>query len=380
MIMMGLRFAGDVPFREVFIHALVRDAEGQKMSKSRGNVIDPLTMIEKYGADAFRFTLVALAAQGRDIRLSEDRIEGYRHFCNKVWNASRFVMMSTEGADHPITTLSDLKLDLADRWIISRAYQLIASVTDSLEAYKFNEAAQYLYQFLWHEFCDWYLEMSKQDIKDPVTQVVMYKVLEKFVRCLHPFMPFITEEIWQHLPGRGKSLALAAFPSPQPSWRNERAEEEMRLLQDLVVEVRTIRAENKIPPQQKIKIWLRSPGEKEKELLPEIQTYILVLASSSEVRLWDHFPPEKGLLKGVAGGWEVAIPPEGLFDHEAEISRLEREIKKIQAEMEKVEGRLRNQDFVAKAPQPVIEKARKSVARLRDKKSKLEKSLEHLKQ
>jgi len=378
MIMMGLKFTGRIPFRDVFINGLVRDFRRRKMSKSEGNIIDPLEMIDKYGTDALRFTMAALAIPGMDLSLSEERMSGYRSFANKIWNAARFVLMNLGEKDHVI---KENELTLADRWILSRLSGITRDLEAALEQYKFYEAAEILYHFTWHEFCDWYIEMAKPSLKveNETTKAVLAQALDQILRLLSPFMPFITEEIWQHLPGRGKSLALASFPSPQPSWRNERAEEEMRLLQDLVVEVRTIRAENKIPPQQKIKIWLRSPGEKEKALLPEIQTYILVLANSSEVRLWDHFPPEKGLLKGVAGGWEVAIPPEGLFDHKAEILRLEREIKKTQTEMEKVEGRLRNQDFVDKAPQPVIEEARESVARLRDKKSKLEKSLEHLK-
>jgi len=378
MIMMGLKFTGRIPFRHVFINGLVRDFRRRKMSKSEGNIIDPLEMIEKYGTDALRFTMAALAIPGMDLSLSEERMMGYRAFANKIWNASRFVLMNLDEKGHVI---KDDELTLADRWILSRLSGITADLEAALEQYKFYDAAEKLYHFTWHEFCDWYIEMAKPTLKaeNKTTKAVLAQALDQILRLLSPFMPYITEEIWQHLPGRGKSLALASFPRPQPSWRNDRAEEEMRLLQDLVVEVRTIRAENKIPPRQKIKIWLRSPGEREKELLPEIQTYILTLANSSEVRLWDHFPPEKGLLKGVAGGWEVAIPPEGLFDLEAEMLRLEREIKKIQVETEKVETRLQNQDFVDKAPQPVIEEARKSVARLRDKKAKLQKSLEHLK-
>ncbi len=377
MIMMGLKFTGRIPFRHVFINGLVRDFRRRKMSKSEGNIIDPLEMIDKYGTDALRFTMAALAIPGMDLSLSEERMLGYRAFANKIWNASRFVLMNLDEKDHVI---KDNELTLADRWILSRLSGITADLEAALEQYKFYEAAEKLYHFTWHEFCDWYIEMAKPSLKaeNGTTKAVLAQALDQILRLLSPFMPFITEEIWQHLPVHGKSLALASFPSSRPSWRNERAEEEMRLLQDLVVEVRTIRAENKIPPQQKIKIWLRSPGEKEKEPLPEIRTYILALANSSEIRLWDHFPPEKGLLKGVAGGWEVAIPPEGMFDLKAETLRLEREIKKIQAEMEKVEGRLQSQDFIERAPQPIIEEARKSVERLRDKKAKLEKSLEHL--
>jgi valyl-tRNA synthetase len=224
--------------------------------------------------------------------------------------------------------------------------------------------------------------MAKPSLKteNKTTKAVLARTLDHVLRLLNPFMPFITEEIWQHLPVHGKSLAVASFPLYEPGLRDARAEEEMLLLQNLVIEVRTIRAENKISPREKIEIWLKSPGEKEKRLIPEIRTYILTLANSAEVRLWDHFPAEKRLLKGVTGGWEVAIPLEGVFDLEAEKLRLEKEIKKVQAEMEKVEGRLQNNDFIERAPQSVIEEARQSLGQLRDKKSKLEKSLEHIKQ
>ncbi|MFN3476220.1 MAG: valine--tRNA ligase, partial [Candidatus Methylomirabilales bacterium] len=215
MIMMGLKFMGDVPFKDVYIHALVRDAEGQKMSKSKGNVIDPLDMIDRYGADALRFTLVALAAQGRDIRLSEERFEGYRHFCNKLWNAYRFVAMHLGSRQPPAISFqpSDLpKLRLADRWVLSRLQGTIAEVTGALEGYRFNEAASAIYQFIWHEYCDWYLEVVKPSLqpsadteeKDRLRSVLAW-VLEVSLRLLHPFMPFITEEIWQRLPHHGES-------------------------------------------------------------------------------------------------------------------------------------------------------------------------------
>jgi valyl-tRNA synthetase len=223
--------------------------------------------------------------------------------------------------------------------------------------------------------------MAKPSLQaeNKTTQAVLARTLDHILRLLNPFMPFITEEIWQHLPVHGRSLAVASFPRTEPGWRNERAEEEMRLLQDLVVEVRTIRAENKISPQQKITIWLRSPGEKKKELIPEIRTYILALANGSDVQVWDHFPPEKRLLKGVCGGWEVALPLEGVFDLEAEKIRLEKEIKKVDVEMKKVGGRLGNRNFIERAPQPVIKEAKRSLEQLKDKKSKLEKSLEQVK-
>jgi valyl-tRNA synthetase len=378
MIMMGLKFTGQIPFRHVFINGLVRDFRRRKMSKSEGNIIDPLEMIDKYGTDALRFTMAALAIPGMDLSLSEERMAGYRAFANKIWNASRFVLMNLDEVDNVI---EENEMTLADRWIFSRLSGITAELESALGQYKFYEAAEKLYHFTWHEFCDWYIEMAKPSLKaeNKTTKAVLAKALDHILRLLHPFMPFITEEIWQHLPVHGQSLAMASFPHFEPGWRNERAEEEMHLLQDLVVEVRTIKAENKISPQQEIEIWLRSPREKEKELIPDIRTYILALAKSQDIQVWDYFPPEKRLLKGVAGGWEVAIPLEGVFDLEAEKSRLEKEIKKIEAEVEKIQGRLQKRDFIDRAPQSVIKEARQSLAKLRDKKANLEKSLEHIK-
>jgi valyl-tRNA synthetase len=378
MIMMGLKFTGQIPFRHVFINGLVRDFRRRKMSKSEGNIINPLEMIEKYGTDALRFTMAALAIPGMDLSLSEERMAGYRAFANKIWNASRFVLMNLDDKENAI---EDKELTLADRWILSRLAGITEELESALGQYKFYEAAEKLYHFVWHEFCDWHIEMAKPSLQaeNKTTQAVLARTLDHILRLLNPFMPFITEEIWQHLPVHGRSLAVASFPRTEPGWRNERAEEEMRLLQDLVVEVRTIRAENKISPQQKITIWLRSPGEKKKELIPEIRTYILALANGSDVQVWDHFPPEKRLLKGVCGGWEVALPLEGVFDLEAEKIRLEKEIKKVDVEMKKVGGRLGNRNFIERAPQPVIKEAKRSLEQLKDKKSKLEKSLEQVK-
>ncbi|HWT79078.1 MAG TPA: class I tRNA ligase family protein, partial [Candidatus Methylomirabilis sp.] len=215
MMMMGLKFMGNVPFRDVYIHALVRDAEGQKMSKSRGNVIDPLEVIEKFGTDAFRFTLAAFAAQGRDIRLSEDRISGNRNFANKIWNASRFTLTNLQGYD-PKNPAGKADLTLADQWILSRLNRTVAAVREGLDGYKFNEAASAVYQFLWHEICDWYIELIKPALyqdQDPgrkwAAQDVLARVLDRSLRLLHPFMPFITEEIWQALPGNEGSIMLA---------------------------------------------------------------------------------------------------------------------------------------------------------------------------
>jgi valyl-tRNA synthetase len=377
MIMMGLKFTGRIPFRQVFINGLVRDFRRRKMSKSEGNIINPLEMIDKYGTDALRFTMAALAIPGMDLSLSEERMLGYRAFVNKIWNASRFVLMNLD-EDGP--EVEEGKLTLADRWIRSRLSDVTQELESSLEQYKFYEGAEKLYHFVWHEFCDWYIEMAKPSLKagNTTTKAVLAESLDQILRLLNPFMPFVTEEIWQHLPVHGKSLAVAPFPRPEPGWKNARAEGEMRLLQDLVIEVRTIRAENKIPPQRRIALWLRSPGKKAAETIPDIRTYILALANCSDIRVLDRFPEDKRLLKGVSGGWEVAIPLDGAFDLGAERARLEKEIRKVQAEAEQVQERLRSRDFMERAPESVIAKARQSQDELLTKKLKLEKSLEQL--
>jgi valyl-tRNA synthetase len=377
MIMMGLKFTGKIPFRQVFINGLVRDFRRRKMSKSEGNVIDPLEMIEKYGTDALRFTMAALAIPGMDLSLSEERMAGYRAFVNKIWNASRFVLMNPVDGGEGIGRNS---LTLADRWIRSRLAGITAELEDALGQYRFYEAADKIYHFVWHEFCDWYIEMAKPALREEnaSTKAVLTGALDHILRLLHPFMPFITEEIWQHLPGHGKSLALAAFPRSEPRDIDQHAEKEMRLLQDLVVEIRTIRAESKIPPQQKVEIWLKAPGDADRKFIPEIESFILALANARRIEIVDNFPSERVSLKGVAGAWEVAIPLAGI-DLEAERARLEREVKKAQTEIQKLEARLQKKEYLERAPQPVIEEARASLHGLREKRARFEESLARLK-
>src|SRR3990167_6560495 len=271
MAMLGLKFMGEVPFREVYIHALVRDAEGKKMSKSRGNVIDPLVMIERYGADAFRFTLAAFAVQGRDIFLSEERIQGYRNFANKVWNALRFALMNLTdlcGQIEELKLADQHHMETEDRWIISRLNRVIGQVNMALEEYKFNEAASNIYQFFWHELCDWYLELIKPRLKQStpsklVAQQVMAFVLDKSLRLLHPFMPFITEELWQQLSVAGEGIMVAPFPKTQEAWIAPQIEEEMSFLMEVIGAIRNIRGELNIPPGCKIEVVLdpKEPGE-----------------------------------------------------------------------------------------------------------------------
>ncbi len=378
MIMMGLKFAKDIPFRHVYINGLVRDFKRRKMSKSEGNAINPLEMIEKYGTDALRFTMAALAIPGADISLSEERMAGYRAFANKIWNASRFVLMSLEDSGLQV---KEEDLTLADRWIRSRMVEIVTDLNEALEQYKFYEAADRIYHFVWHEFCDWYIELVKPHLKEgnKTSQAVLAEALDQILRLLHPFMPYITDEIWQHLPSSGKSLVTASFPLEKKDLKDEKAEREMRILQEAIIGVRTIRAENRIPPKEKIDLWVKVKKEEEKQVIFRNQTSIQTLANIRRIEVLDRFPEEKKLLKGVAGSWEIAIPiGEGVFDLKQEKLRLEKEIARIGQDVERIEIRLRNEGFLERAPKEVIQEHRDRLNELRARKGKLEESLEHI--
>ncbi|MFQ5520428.1 MAG: valine--tRNA ligase, partial [Candidatus Methylomirabilia bacterium] len=337
MIMMGLKFMGDVPFRDVYIHALVRDAEGKKMSKSRGNVIDPLEVMDRYGTDAFRFTLAALAAQGRDIRVAPDRIEGYRNFANKVWNAARFVLTTGEGYDPSLARKA--KPDMVERWIRSRLSHTVGVVRRALGAYRFNDAASAVYQFLWHEYCDWYLECAKLTLyrSDDArararVQMTCLSVLETTLRLLHPFMPFITEEIWRRLPHAGESIMVAPFPKVSRTDQDLAAEAEMGLFMGVVTAIRNIRGEMRIPPSVALRAVLRPDSQVTADRLGQLVPLIEALARC-EVTLDPRAsrPPASAL--ALVGPVECFIPLAGIVDLTAERQRLAREIRKAEDEI-----------------------------------------------
>ena len=271
MIMMGLKFMNDVPFRDVYIHALVRDEQGQKMSKSKGNVIDPLDIMSEYGTDAFRFTLAAMAAMGRDIRLAEDRIAGYQNFVNKLWNATRFVLMNLDdqqpGESNAQTAFIDGELNLAERWIRSRLAATIMEARTALDTYRFNDYANALYQFTWHEFCDWYIEMSKLSLNgtlggDPKkSQQFLSALLEQVLLLLHPIMPFVTEEIWHFLGENRPTIMLEPFPNSEPSWIDEEAEKNINFLRDVIRAIRNLRTEMNCSPGKEVKVIFHGPDE-----------------------------------------------------------------------------------------------------------------------
>jgi len=384
MMMMGIKFMGEVPFRDVYIHALVRDAKGQKMSKSLGNVIDPLVMIEKYGTDAFRFTLAALAAQGRDIRLAEDIIEGYRHFANKIWNVARFVLLNLK--DYSSDENLAAHYSLADKWILSRVNQLIQNVRDALAEYRFNEAASFLYQFIWHEFCDWYVEFSKQELSNTsreslsrkAAQHVLLEVLNVILKLLHPFMPFITEEIWQKLPGNKGSIMISPFPRKNDSLINPAAEEALEIIKEVVYHMRNIRGEMHIPPSQKIEAILFCEDDKTTRLLETYQDYLIPLALLKNLTFSASRKKPHAAATAIVKGVEIFIPLEGLIDFGEEEKRLKKEIAKLEKEMAFVQKKLTNEDFLSKAPWDVVEKEKEMHQTLLGKKKKLDEGIARL--
>ncbi|MGH7429679.1 MAG: class I tRNA ligase family protein, partial [Candidatus Methylomirabilaceae bacterium] len=385
MIMMGLKFMGEVPFREVYIHALVRDAEGQKMSKSKGNVIDPMEVIDQYGADALRFTLAALAAQGRDVKLSEERIEGYRHFCNKIWNAYQFLSrhVALVGQDSP--PLGSLSLDLADRWLLSRLQGLIEAVTEGLEAYRFNEAASALYQFLWHEYCDWYLEIVKARLNSGEAEeqqragvTLLLHGLETSLRLLHPFMPFITEEIWQRVSHRGTRLMVTDWPKADPALRAPGAEESIGLMMELTRAARDLRSDLEIAPHQSVRLILRTSSDDEDRSVGQILPYLVSLARASDVTYGRMIDRPSPAAVAFVGAIEVHMPVD---DPSAILSRrrkLERELERLDQELARAGKKLRDPGFLSKAPEDVVAKEQDSHARLLDAKTKVLQNLGRL--
>ncbi len=381
MAMLGLHFMGEVPFRDVYLHAIVRDAEGQKMSKSKGNVADPVEVMERFGTDAFRFTLAALAGLGRDIRISDERIEGYRNFANKLWNAARLVLSNLDG--YEARAAGRKAPALADRWILSRLAATTAAVREHLRRYRFNDAASAIYQFLWHEYCDWYLEIAKISLYRPSgpaerlrTQHTLVAVLEVTLRLLHPFMPFITEEIWQRLPGRaGSEASIMIAPYPRVSRRqlDADAERAMATLMAAITAVRNIRGEMRIAPGVVLDVTLRPSAEDD----PLFAAHRPLLEALARCRVTSDPQARRRANSALAvlGATELYVGLEGVVDLAAERTRLAKEIKRTGETIAFLETKLGRPEFVERAPAEVVEKERGRLdeqARLR---AKLEASL-----
>jgi valyl-tRNA synthetase len=387
MIMMGLKFNGDVPFRDVYIHALVRDELGQKMSKSKGNVIDPLEVMGIYGTDAFRFTLAAMAAMGRDIKLAEERIEGYQNFVNKLWNAARFVLMNLgDGGQRGSTpALGESATNLADLWIRSRLARTIAEARKAVEAYRFNDFASTLYQFVWHEFCDWYIEMSKLALNGAVSEdpqrsrLMLLELLEQILLLLHPIMPFVTEEIWQRLGDKRQSIMLQRYPREETSWVNLESEKQVELLMGSVRAIRNLRAEMNCPPSREVSVILYGP-ETEISILRSQEPYLRTLARVGSISYVTGGERPKGTATAVVGPLEIFVPLGDMIDVQEERARLVREVKKLEEELLRIEKKLSNGDFLNKAKQEVVQKERDKAARYGDKMRALNQSLERLRE
>jgi valyl-tRNA synthetase len=386
MAMLGIKFMGDVPFRHVYIHALVRDAEGQKMSKSKGNVVDPLSVMDRYGTDAFRFTLAALAAQGRDIRLAEERIEGYRNFANKIWNAARLVLTNLEGYD-PVLARRGTP-SVADRWIKSRLTEAIAQVRKAIDTYRFNDAASAVYQFLWHEYCDWYLEIAKRTLYQPespearaVTQRTLVETLETTLRLLHPFMPFISEELWQRLPREGasipapaRSIMIAPFPKASRKGRDPEAERLMAPVLDFVSAIRTVRSESRISPAVELVVSVKPAGPEVAAALERSAAVIGSLARAAITVSGDGARPASSAVATTPSG-DVFVRLEGVVDFDAERQRLRKEVERARKEIAFLEGKLGRPEFVERAPAEVVERERVRLAEQRQTEQKLAASL-----
>jgi valyl-tRNA synthetase len=385
MMMMGIKFMGKVPFKEVYIHALVRDVEGKKMSKSKGNVIDPLTVMDQYGTDAFRFTLTALSVQGRDIRLSEERIKGYRNFANKIWNASRFALMHLEEYDPHGASAQPPSSSLADRWIESRLQRVIKRVEGTLQEYKFNELAHELYQFIWHELCDWYLELIKPVLSQhgnsgakSAAQRTMLEVLTASLQLLHPVMPFITEEIWHKLPGAQGSIMLSSYPRWNPEKSDEDAEGEMALIIDVVNSIRNVRWEMNVPPAQKVEVILSSKNGRSREVLSQHRVYVDNLARADRITVAEQIEKPESAATAVAQDVEIVMPLKGIIDFAEEERRLKKEINKLEKDLATVTKKLSNEDFLRKAPHDIIEKEKGKAQDVNEKREKLLTSLNRI--
>ena len=428
MIMMGLKFQGTVPFKEVYIHGLVRDAEGQKMSKSKGNVLDPIDLIDgidlnalvekrtsgmmqphlakkieqdtrkhfpdgipSYGTDALRFTFASLASTGRDIRFDLARTEGYRNFCNKLWNAARFVLMNTEDYISAYQHLTQsCEYTTVDRWIVARLHQVTAATTHAIDNYRFDLAAQAIYEFTWNEYCDWYLELAKISLQSDNaalqrgTRLTLLTVLETLLRLTHPLMPFITEEIWQRVApltgitaragaAQDETIMLQPYPTADDNLIDATAITEVNWVMSFILGVRRIRGEMNIAPGKPLPVLLQNGSDGDKQLVNQYQPYVQKLGRLESITwLTDHdTPPESAM--ALIGDMKILIPMAGLIDRDAELARLEKEIQKIKNELPRIEGKLNNPAFVDKAPSEVIEKEK---SRLAD----LQSSLENLEQ
>jgi len=378
MVMMGLKFMGEVPFREVYITPLIVDEKGQKMSKSRGNIIDPMEVKETHGMDALRFTLSHASAKGRAWRLSWDQLDESRNFLNKIWNMARFVLQNTEDLPADLS-LEGRQLAWEDRWILSRLARTVEKVRTELDRYNFHLAADALYHFTWDELCDWYLEVVKvrlaeEDEGRRTAQLVLREVLDNLLRLMHPYMPFITDEIWRQL-GKEGTIAQAEFPRPLPERVDPEAEDRFSLFQELVTEVRAIRAELRVPAKAELEAVISGERGAAQALLDGFSAAARKLARLSSLRYEEDYSPPEGTAKGVVGPLTLYLPLAGVVDWAAARERLEKELSKVEGELERLEARLSNPDFRSRAPAEVVAKAEAEAQALRARQARLRRHL-----
>ena len=363
MMFQGLEFTGKRPFKNVLIHGLIRDSQGCKMSKSLGNGVDPMEVIEQYGADALRWFLANGSAPGQDVRYSTDKMDAAWNFINKIWNASRYALMNVGDLTVDQVDITGEKT-LADKWILTRLNQTIGKVTELFEKFEFGEAGRLLYRFIWDDFCDWYIEMSKETLAGDdeaaklTTRSILVYVLDNTLRLLHPIMPFVTEEIWQSVPHVGESLVVATYPTVHPEQMDEKAAEEMEFLMDFIRSVRTVRNEMNTPLSKPINIIAKVSDAAHYAILKENESYIARFSNPEEFVYGEDVEAPSDAVTSVITGAEIYLPLAGLINIEDEIARLEKEAEKLQQEVDRVEKKLSNEKFVAKAPAAVVEAER----------------------
>ena len=384
MMMMGLYVMGEVPFADVYLHALVRDEKGDKMSKSKGNSIDPLEMIDQYGSDALRFTLAAFTAQGRDVKMSEERIKGYRHFVNKIWNAARFSLMNLE--DYPAETiLESEEYSLCDRWIMDSLNTTVGDVRKALDEFRFNDAAGRIYQFIWHEFCDWYLELIKPALYEKqspqarlAAQKTLLMVLKTAIQLLHPFMPFVTEEIWHKLTTDEGYIIVSKFPEQDDFLRDEDARDRMEIVKNIINSIRNIRGVMNVSPSKKLKVLVSVPDGNMLSIIENGRNYIKDIAKLEDLEINENAVEPKGCATGIVGSVKVYVFLEGVVDVAAEKARLKKEMKKLDKDLGFISKKLGNQDFLEKASKDIVEKEENKFRNLKEKSGVLEDALDRL--
>ncbi|WP_338470415.1 valine--tRNA ligase [Niallia sp. XMNu-256] len=384
MIFQGIEFTGERPFKDVLIHGLIRDAEGKKMSKSLGNGIDPMDVIDQYGADSLRYFLSTGSSPGQDLRFSMEKIESTWNFANKIWNASRFALMNMNGLKYEEIDLTGEK-SVADKWILTRLNETIEHVTRLSDRYEFGEVGRVLYNFIWDDFCDWYIEMAKlplygeDEAAKKTTRSILAYVLDNIMRLMHPFMPFITEEIWQNLPHEGESITVAKWPVVDNSLTDVKAAEEMKLLVEIIRSVRNSRAEVNTPLSKKIKMIVKAKDQNVLATLEKNKAYLERFCNPEELVLSTEVAiPDKAMTSIVTGA-EIILPLEGLINLDEEIARLEKELDKLNKEVERVQKKLSNEGFVKKAPEKVIEEERAKEKDYTEKRAAVQERLNELK-